>query len=63
MQINVNLETLSVSFADKKKLVDFLLKRAGAAPILLNTLKSIIEECETLTTLSEIFDLLNSNQR
>lgn len=59
----MNLESLSVSFADKRKLVDFLLRRANATPILLRSLKNIIEDCESLGTISEIFDLLNANQR
>jgi hypothetical protein len=50
---------LAQCFADKKKLVDFLMKRSHSLQLVLSTLRNLIEECESLSIISEIFDMLN----
>eukprot|EP01114_Cavostelium_apophysatum_P014998 TRINITY_DN4005_c0_g1_i1.p1 TRINITY_DN4005_c0_g1~~TRINITY_DN4005_c0_g1_i1.p1 ORF type:complete len:705 (-),score=193.70 TRINITY_DN4005_c0_g1_i1:47-2161(-) len=56
----INLESIALSFSDKKRLVSFLMRRSNSKGILLRALRSIIEECEPLSTLADIFDLLNA---
>jgi len=58
-EVALNPESLAASFPDKKKLVDFLMKRSNSKGILLQVLKNVIEDCETLSVISEIFDVLN----
>lgn len=55
----MNLEALVLSFSDRKKLVNFLLKRTNCKALLLKVLKNIIDDCEAVQILADIFDLLN----
>ncbi len=58
-EVDLNLTALVLCFPDKKKLVDFLMKRVNSKQLLLQVLKNMIEECESLAIISEIFDMLN----
>jgi len=60
-EVGVNLQAIAASFADRKKLVDFLVKRSHpeTKKILLTTIKNLIEDCESLQVISEVFDLCN----
>eukprot|EP01130_Rhizamoeba_saxonica_P017512 TRINITY_DN8507_c0_g1_i3.p1 TRINITY_DN8507_c0_g1~~TRINITY_DN8507_c0_g1_i3.p1 ORF type:complete len:488 (-),score=102.44 TRINITY_DN8507_c0_g1_i3:23-1486(-) len=58
-ELNINLETLSVSFSDRHRLVEFLLRRDNSKRLLLDVLTQSILEKESLNVLSQIFDMLN----
>ena len=57
--VHLNLNAIILTFTDKKRLIDFLMKRTNSKELLLNELKSIINDGESLFILADIFDLLN----
>ena len=59
-KIKLNLKEISLAFSyDQIRLVQFLLRRAKSKPLLLETLKMIIENRTSLSILSKVFDILS----
>lgn len=56
---HIALDAVCLSFSDRIKLVDFLVRRSGAKEMVLQTLRQMIEEKEPLITVAQIFDMLN----
>ena len=58
-QLRVDLEAIAMTFPDRVRLIDFLLRRSGSKQLLLRVLKMVIEEGASVSTLAKIFDKLN----
>jgi len=58
-EVIINLDQVAKSFYDKIRLVDFLLRRSFSKFVLLKVLKNLIQENETLSMISTVFDKLN----
>jgi hypothetical protein len=56
---HIALDAVCLSFSDRIKLVDFLVRRSGAKDMVLQALRQMIEEKEPLITIAQIFDMLN----
>eukprot|EP01122_Echinamoeba_exundans_P004169 TRINITY_DN14182_c0_g1_i1.p1 TRINITY_DN14182_c0_g1~~TRINITY_DN14182_c0_g1_i1.p1 ORF type:complete len:758 (+),score=141.94 TRINITY_DN14182_c0_g1_i1:36-2276(+) len=56
---HIALDAVCLSFSDRIKLVDFLVRRSGAKEMVLQALRQMIEEKEPLITIAQIFDMLN----
>ena len=55
----VNLEAISISFSEKTKLIDFLMRRSNSKALILKVMKGLLEDTERLAVISAIFDQLN----
>ncbi|KAL6052930.1 Mic1 domain-containing protein [Balamuthia mandrillaris] len=58
-QAQLNLKKIMLSFAKRIRLVEFLLRRAKSRDLLLSLLKTMVEDCTPLSSLSKIFDIIN----
>jgi len=49
----------NISFSNRVKLVDFLLRRVGSKQHLIKVLCTLVESREVLEVIAKVFDLLN----
>jgi Regulator of MON1-CCZ1 complex, C-terminal len=59
-ELQLNLDAIAQSFSDKKRLIQFLLRRERSKPLILQALRTMIEERENLSLLSTVFDVINA---
>jgi hypothetical protein len=57
--LSIRLDSVCLSFSDRIKLIDFLLRRTGSKDLLIGALKQMLEERESLFSITQIFDAIN----
>mmetsp|Transcript_30704 Transcript_30704/g.70779 ORF Transcript_30704/g.70779 Transcript_30704/m.70779 type:complete len:723 (+) Transcript_30704:80-2248(+) len=58
--VALSLEHLSVSCSDKPALLELLLKRSSSAPHILRVIRNVIQDQESINTVSRLFNILNA---